>query len=147
MSMMLPLCLEDDDHIDAALVVKKNPSGSYQGQTVLQLDRAYLDARLVCKPYTDWLKPGQNPEEQTQRQTRRFDKTYERPYEKSYEKNYNRPYEKPYDRDSYERPYERQSRPYTSSSQQSMNRNQGRITKNSQSYRLKMPDNGYRPRY
>ena len=147
MSMMLPLCLEDDDHIDAALVVKKNPSGSYQGQTVLQLDRAYLDARLVCKPYTDWLKPGQNPEEQTQRQTRRFDKTYERPYEKSYEKNFNRPYEKPYDRDSYERPYERQSRPYTSSSQQSMNRNQGRITKNPQSYRLKMPDNGYRPRY
>lgn len=56
MSMMLPLCLEDDTVTDAALVVLKNPSGSYQGQTVLQLDKAYLDARLVCRPDLDWLK-------------------------------------------------------------------------------------------
>lgn len=60
MSLMLPLCLEDESHIDAALVVQKNPSGSYQGQTVLRLDQAYLDARLICRPNMDWL---QNEEE------------------------------------------------------------------------------------
>lgn len=60
MSLMLPLCLEDDTHTDAALVVIKNPSGSYQGQTVLQLDQAYLDARLICRPNPDWLQQGQS---------------------------------------------------------------------------------------
>ena len=55
MSLMLPLCLEDDSRTDAALIVQKNPSGSYQGQTVLRLEQAYLDARLICKPNTDWL--------------------------------------------------------------------------------------------
>lgn len=54
-SLMLPLCLEDDLHTDAALVVQKNPSGSYQGQTVLGLEQAYLDARLICRPNNDWL--------------------------------------------------------------------------------------------
>lgn len=57
LSLMLPLCLEDDDHTDAALVVQKNPSGSYQGQTLLRLDQAYLDARLICRPNIDWLQP------------------------------------------------------------------------------------------
>ena len=56
MSLMLPLCLEDDSKTDAALVVQKNPSGSYQGQTVLRLEQAYLDARLICRPNMDWLK-------------------------------------------------------------------------------------------
>ena len=55
MSLMLPLCLEDDSKTDAALVVQKNPSGSYQGQTVLRLEQAYLDARLICRPNMDWL--------------------------------------------------------------------------------------------
>ena len=55
MSLMLPLCLEDDSRTDAALIVQKNPSGSYQGQTVLRLEQAYLDARLICRPNTDWL--------------------------------------------------------------------------------------------
>ena len=56
MSLMLPLCLEDDSKTDAALIVQKNPSGSYQGQTVLRLEQAYLDARLICRPNTDWLQ-------------------------------------------------------------------------------------------
>jgi len=55
MSLMLPLCLEDENKTDAALVVQKNPSGSYQGQTVLRLEQAYLDARLICRPNMDWL--------------------------------------------------------------------------------------------
>ncbi len=60
MSLMLPLCLEDDSSTDAALIVQKNPSGSYQGQTVLRLEQAYLDARLICRPNTDWLQNGVN---------------------------------------------------------------------------------------
>ena len=60
MSLMLPLCLEDDSKTDAALVVQKNPSGSYQGQTVLHLEQAYLDARLICRPNMDWLKNETN---------------------------------------------------------------------------------------
>lgn len=59
MSLMLPLCLEDDSRTDAALIVQKNPSGSYQGQTVLRLEQAYLDARLICRPNTDWLRNGE----------------------------------------------------------------------------------------
>ncbi len=54
-SLMLPLCLEDDLKTDCALVVQKNPSGSYQGQTILELERAYVDARLVCRLANDWL--------------------------------------------------------------------------------------------
>ncbi len=59
MSLMLPLCLEDDSRTDAALIVQKNPSGSYQGQTVLRLEQAYLDARLICRPNIDWLQNGE----------------------------------------------------------------------------------------
>ena len=55
MSLMLPLALADDTRTDAALVVLKNPSGSYQGQTILELEKAYLDARLICRPNNDWL--------------------------------------------------------------------------------------------
>ena len=54
-SLMLPLCLEDDLKTDCALVVQKNPSGSYQGQTILEIERAYVDARLVCRLQNDWL--------------------------------------------------------------------------------------------
>lgn len=54
-SLMLPLALAEDTQTDAALIVKKNPSGSYQGQTILELDKAYLDARLLCRPNIDWM--------------------------------------------------------------------------------------------
>ncbi len=55
MSLMLPLALADDNRTDAALIVLKNPSGSYQGQTILELEKAYLDARLLCRPNNDWM--------------------------------------------------------------------------------------------
>lgn len=54
-SLLLPLSLEDDFHVDLALVVKRLPSGNYQGQTVLTLDMAYLDSRLITRPDSDWL--------------------------------------------------------------------------------------------
>lgn len=55
MSLLLPLAITDDEHVDLALVVTRNPSGSYQGRTVFPLDWAYKNARLVCRPDSDWL--------------------------------------------------------------------------------------------
>jgi hypothetical protein len=57
MSLLLPLALINDEVVDIALVVTRNPSGSYQGRTILPLDWAYNNARLVCRPDSDWLVP------------------------------------------------------------------------------------------
>jgi cold shock CspA family protein len=57
MSLLLPLSLMDDNVVDVALVVTRNASGSYQGRTVLPLSWAYKNARLVCRPDSDWLLP------------------------------------------------------------------------------------------
>lgn len=58
-SLLLPLCLLDDEKsADVALVVeKKKESGNYQGETILTLSMAYLDARLICRPNSEWLNP------------------------------------------------------------------------------------------
>lgn len=59
MSLLLPLCLVDDERVDAALVVQLMPSGNYQGQTVFTMRQAYMDARLICRPGNEWLgEPG-----------------------------------------------------------------------------------------
>lgn len=55
-SLLLPLSLVDEDHVDLALVVERQPSGAYQGQTILPLDLAYSNSRLVTRPDSDWLK-------------------------------------------------------------------------------------------
>ncbi len=57
MSLMLPLALMDEITPDVALVVELTRSGSYQGQTILTLSQAYIDARLVCRMTDDWLSP------------------------------------------------------------------------------------------
>ena len=54
-SLLLPLALVDEDKIDIALVIEKKSSGSYQGQTILPLELAYSNARLVIRPDSDWL--------------------------------------------------------------------------------------------
>lgn len=59
MSLMLPLALVDETKPDVALVVELTRSGSYQGQTILTLPQAYIDARLVCRLTGDWLLPSQ----------------------------------------------------------------------------------------
>lgn len=57
MSLMLPLDLDDDEKADTALVVELTRSGNYQGQTVLTMRQAYIDARLICRPTGgDWLQ-------------------------------------------------------------------------------------------
>ncbi|MDO5015494.1 MAG: DUF3825 domain-containing protein [Eubacteriales bacterium] len=55
-SLLLPLALTDETQVDLALVVIRNPSGSYQGETVLPLDIAYKNSRLVTRPDSDWLR-------------------------------------------------------------------------------------------
>jgi len=57
MCMLLPLALVSDEETDIALVVEKKDSGNYQGHTILPLDLAYNNARLVCPPNSDWLSP------------------------------------------------------------------------------------------
>ena len=55
MSLLLPLSLVDDEIVDIALVVEQTKSGSYLGHTILPLGWAYNNARLVCRPDSDWL--------------------------------------------------------------------------------------------
>ena len=50
-----------------ALVVERLPNGNYQGQTILTLQMAYLDARQICRPNSEWLTVDhidQRPESQ-----------------------------------------------------------------------------------
>lgn len=55
-SLLLPLALMDEDRVDLALVVERQVSGSYQGQTILPLNLAYTNSRLVARPDSDWLR-------------------------------------------------------------------------------------------
>ncbi len=57
LQLLLPICLVSDEHVDLALAVEKTPSANYLGHTVLTLDWAYKNARLVCRPDSDWLAP------------------------------------------------------------------------------------------
>ena len=57
-SLLLPLCLTNEENVaDVALVIEKLNNGNYQGQTILTLDMAYQDARLICRPNSEWLTP------------------------------------------------------------------------------------------
>lgn len=55
MSLMLPLSLCEEGRPDVALVVELTRSGNYQGQTILTLQQAYIDGRLLCRPDSEWL--------------------------------------------------------------------------------------------
>ena len=55
MSLLLPLDLTDDGQSDDALVVELLTSGRYIARTILTMPMAYQDARLVCRPESDWL--------------------------------------------------------------------------------------------
>ena len=55
-SLLLPLALGTYDTVDAAIVIERNrASGKYIAPTVLDLPKAYSNARLICKPESDWL--------------------------------------------------------------------------------------------
>ncbi|MDO8676978.1 MAG: DUF3825 domain-containing protein [Acidobacteriota bacterium] len=52
--LLLPLCFESPARADLALVVEREER-TYRAFTVLALDRAYNNARLIAKPESDWL--------------------------------------------------------------------------------------------
>lgn len=56
MSILLPLSFRLSSDAEVALVVERNPvSKKYTAPTILSLPMAYANARLVCKPESDWL--------------------------------------------------------------------------------------------
>ena len=56
--ILLPLGLVDEDQPDCALVAAKDRWGNYEGKTILTLRMAYNNARLLCRPESEWLKVG-----------------------------------------------------------------------------------------
>ena len=52
---LLPLCLVSDSQPDVALVLGRDDQGNYEGRTILTLQMAYKNARLLCKPESSWL--------------------------------------------------------------------------------------------
>lgn len=57
MQLLLPVALLSRDKVELALAVDRLDSGVYLGRTVLSLDWAYNNARLLTRPDTDWLRP------------------------------------------------------------------------------------------
>ncbi len=56
MSILLPLSFGTETDAEVALVVERNNiSQKYTAPTILSLPVAYSNARLVCKPESDWL--------------------------------------------------------------------------------------------
>lgn len=58
LSWLLPLALNPGSRADIALVVERFPNGNLEGHTILDLDMAYTNARLISKPESDWLTPS-----------------------------------------------------------------------------------------
>lgn len=54
--LLLPLCLALPERADLALVVARE-NQVYRASTVLTLDMAYNNARLIARPDTEWLDP------------------------------------------------------------------------------------------
>lgn len=54
---LMPLDLSGDHSVDLALVVSAVGDIAYRGHTVLTLDMAYTNARLVARPDSEWLMP------------------------------------------------------------------------------------------
>ncbi len=56
--LLLPLNLTSDSEADLALVAERDESNHvYRIKTVLTMDMAYMDARLITRPDRDWLNP------------------------------------------------------------------------------------------
>lgn len=55
---LMPLDLTGSGAADLALVVSAVGDRAYRGHTVLTLDMAYTNARLVARPDSDWLAPS-----------------------------------------------------------------------------------------
>lgn len=53
--LMIPLCFGETDKPDVALVLDKMKGNYYQATTCLDMKMAYMDARLIAKPESNWL--------------------------------------------------------------------------------------------
>ncbi len=56
LQLLIPLCLEDVSRADLALSIDK-VGDVYRAATVLTLDMAYNNARLIARPDKEWLEP------------------------------------------------------------------------------------------
>lgn len=56
LQLLLPLCLTNPSKADVALAVNRT-NNVYSGETILTLDMAYNNARLLARPDTEWLQP------------------------------------------------------------------------------------------
>ena len=58
LQLLLPICLEKPSRADLAITVAKTASNdAYRSATVLTLDQAYNNARLLARPDREWLNP------------------------------------------------------------------------------------------
>lgn len=58
LQLLLPICLTTPKKADLALTVEKNAEKTaYLSSTVLTLDQAYNNARLLARPDREWLEP------------------------------------------------------------------------------------------
>lgn len=53
--LLVPLCFGKDDSPNVALVLDLMKNGYYQATTCLSMEMAYMDARLIAKPESNWL--------------------------------------------------------------------------------------------
>ena len=68
--LLVPLCFtKEDNKPDVALVLDLMKNGYYQATTCLTMDMAYMDARLIAKPDSDWLCADNIIEENTNNKT------------------------------------------------------------------------------
>ena len=56
MQLLFPICLSNPSTADIALTIEKH-DGFYRAATILTLDMAYNNARLIARPDKDWLQP------------------------------------------------------------------------------------------
>lgn len=56
--LLLPLCLMNEKVADVVLVAERDAArGKYTARTILSLDLAYVNARVLCAQDGQWLKP------------------------------------------------------------------------------------------
>lgn len=54
--LLIPLCFEDNSKADVALPIYRE-NNFYMGRTLLTLEMAYNNARLIARPDSEWLRP------------------------------------------------------------------------------------------
>jgi cold shock CspA family protein len=63
LQLLLPLCIDDPRKVDLALAIERDEA-AYVGRTILELDWAYSNARLIARPDSDWLTPDVHQREE-----------------------------------------------------------------------------------